>query len=93
MIECMKLSEWARNNGVSRQTAARSDTGTASGAGASTLLRRGSRANAQGEERFMGSPRCSSANCEDGTGSTPDKTATATRQRVAPKPVLVGGDR
>ncbi len=41
----------------------------------------------------MGSPRCSSTNCEDGTGSTPDKTATATRQRVAPKPVLVGGDR
>jgi putative transposase len=68
-------------------------TGTASGAGTSTLLRRGSRANAQGEERFMGSPRCSSTNCEDGTGSTPDKTATATRQRVAPKPVLVGGDR
>jgi len=64
-------------------------TGTASGAGTSTLLRRGSRANAQGEERFMGSPRCSSANCEDGTGSTPDKTATATRQRVAPKPVLI----
>jgi len=68
-------------------------TGTASGAGTSTLLRRGSRANAQGEERFMGSPRCSSTNCEDGTGSTPDKTATATRQRVAPKPVLVRGDR
>jgi hypothetical protein len=38
----------------------------------------------------MGSPRCSSTNCEDGTGSTPDKTATATRQRVAPKPVLIG---
>jgi putative transposase len=68
-------------------------TGTASGAGTRILLRRGSRANAQGEERFMGSPRCSSANCEDGTGSKPDKTATATRQRVAPKPVLVGGDR
>jgi putative transposase len=63
-------------------------TGTASGAGTSTLLRRGSRANAQGEERVMGSPRCSSTNCEDGTGSTPDKTATATRQRVAPKPVI-----
>ena len=68
-------------------------TGTASGAGTGTLLRRGSRANAQGEERFMGSPRCSSVNCEDGTGSKPDKTATATWQRVAPKPVLVGGDR
>jgi hypothetical protein len=42
---------------------------------------------AQGEERFTGSPGCSSVNCEDGTGrSRPGKTATVTRQRVAPDP-------
>ncbi|MDA8269636.1 MAG: IS607 family element RNA-guided endonuclease TnpB [Actinomycetota bacterium] len=67
--------------------------GTASGAGTGTLLRRGSRANAQGEERFMGSPRCSSTNCEDGTSSELEKTVTAARQQVAPKPALVGSDR
>ncbi|MGH9131738.1 MAG: IS607 family element RNA-guided endonuclease TnpB, partial [Acidimicrobiales bacterium] len=41
--------------------------GTASGAGTSTLLRRGSCANGRGEERSMGSPRCSSTNRQDGT--------------------------
>lgn len=53
--------------------------GTASGAGTSQedLL-----VNAQGEERFMGSPRCSSLNCEDSTG-TPDQTATAGEQSTA----------
>lgn len=53
-------------------------------------------ADAQGEERSMGAvrPRCSSVNCEDGTGgSRPGKTATATRQRVAPEPALIGSDR
>ncbi len=50
--------------------------------------------NAQGEERFMGSPRCSSTNCEDGsTAPQGQRTVTATRQQVAPKPVLVGSDR
>ncbi len=71
-------------------------SGTASGAGTSTLLRRGRGANAQGEERFMGSPRCSSANCEDGSTAPQGqrhRTVTATRQRVAPKPVLVQSDR
>ncbi len=68
-------------------------TGTASGAGTGqdTLL-----ANAQGEERFMGSPRCSSTNCEDGTPGPQDqrhKTVAATRQQVAPKPALVQSDR
>ncbi len=41
----------------------------------------------------MGSPRCSSTNCEDGTSAELDKTVTATRQQVAPKPVPVGSDR
>jgi putative transposase len=55
-------------------------------------------AYAQGEERSMGSvsPRCSSVNCEDGTGrkSRLDRTVTAARQRVAPDPVLIiGSDR
>lgn len=52
-------------------------------------------AYAQGEERSMGLlPRCSSVNCEDGTGSPrPGKTATAARQQAAPNPVLTGSDR
>jgi putative transposase len=41
-------------------------------------------ANAQGEERSMPTGRCSSTNCEDGTGHTrPDKTATAAEQSTA----------
>jgi putative transposase-like DNA-binding protein len=51
---------------------------------------------AQGEERSMDvvSPRCSSVNCEDGPGrSRSGKTATVTRQRVAPEPALIGSDR
>lgn len=68
-------------------------TGTASGAGTSTLLPRSTRASAQGDEKFMPSGRWSSTNCEDGASSRePDRTVTATRQRVAPKPVLVGSD-
>jgi len=51
-------------------------------------------ANGRGEERFMGSPRCSSENRQDGTSPTgPDRTVTAIRQRVAPEPVLFGSDR
>jgi len=51
-------------------------------------------ANGRGEERFMGSPRCSSLNRQDGTSPIgPDKTVTGTRQRVAPEPVLIGSDR
>lgn len=72
------------------------DTGTASGAGTSTLLRRGSHANAQGDDKFMPSGRWSSTNCEGGSTAPQGqqrRTVTATRQRVAPKPVLVGGDR
>jgi putative transposase len=54
--------------------------GTGSGPGTG----QGNLANAQGEERFMGSPRCSSTNCEGGTGSSqPDKTATAVDQPAA----------
>ncbi|MEX0791420.1 MAG: RNA-guided endonuclease TnpB family protein [Actinomycetota bacterium] len=53
--------------------------GTASGAGTG----RGDLANAQGEERFMGSPRCSSTNCEDGTGPRPGQSATAGEQSTA----------
>jgi len=71
-------------------------TGTASGAGTSTLLRRGSGANAQGEERSMAPAKCSSANCEDGSTAPQGqrhRTVIATRQRVAPKPVLVKSDR
>jgi putative transposase len=50
---------------------------------------------AQGEERSTGSPGCSSVNCEDGTGrsSRPGKTATVTRQRVAPEPAPTGSNR
>ncbi len=50
---------------------------------------------AQGEERFTGSPGCSSVNCEDGTGrsSRPGKTATVTRQRVTPEAALTGSNR
>ena len=51
-------------------------TGTASGAGTG----QGSLACAQGEERFTGLPRCSSVNCEDGTGPRPGKTATVPPQ-------------
>ena len=55
--------------------------GTASGAGTG---RNPVPANAQGEEKFMPSGRCSSLNCEDGTGPTgPDKTATAGEQSTA----------
>ncbi|MGH9077199.1 MAG: zinc ribbon domain-containing protein [Acidimicrobiales bacterium] len=73
---------------------AHTSTGTAAAAGASTLAPQGSAANGRGEERSMGSPRCSSMSRQDGTGpSRPDKTATATRQRVAPGPVLVESDR
>lgn len=50
--------------------------GTASGAETG----QGNLTNAQGEERFMGSPRCSSANCEDGIGPAPDRTVTVTRE-------------
>jgi putative transposase len=58
-------------------------TGTGSGPGTG----QGDLAYAQGEERSMGSPRCSSTNCEDGTSPPgPDRTVTATRQQVAPKP-------
>ncbi len=65
-------------------------TGTASGAGTG----QGDLANGRGEERFMGSPKCSSTNRQDGTGrSRPDRTVTVTRQRVAPKPGLVQSDR
>lgn len=68
-------------------------TGTASGAGTGqeTIL-----ANGRGEERLQAGPagRCSSQNRQDGTGPQgPDRTVTATRQRAAPKPVLVGSDR
>ncbi|MGH9011239.1 MAG: IS607 family element RNA-guided endonuclease TnpB [Acidimicrobiia bacterium] len=55
--------------------------GTASGAGTG---RNPLPANAQGEERFMPTGRCSSTNCEDGTGPTrPGKTATAAEQSTA----------
>lgn len=55
--------------------------GTASGAGTG---RNPVPANAQQEERFMPTGRCSSPNCEDGTGPTgPDKTATAAEQSTA----------
>jgi hypothetical protein len=66
--------------------------GTASGAGTG---QGDPLANAQGEERCMGSPMCSSANCEDGASVELDRTVTATRQQVAPKPepVPVGSDR
>ena len=65
--------------------------GTGSGPGTG---RGGAPANGRGEERFMGSPRCSSQNRQDGTSPTgPDKTVTATRQRVAPEPVLIRSDR
>ncbi|MGH9179301.1 MAG: IS607 family element RNA-guided endonuclease TnpB, partial [Acidimicrobiales bacterium] len=50
-------------------------------------------ANGRGEERFMGSPRCSSANRQDGTSPVLDRTVTAARQREAPEPVLIGSDR
>ena len=51
-------------------------TGTASGAGTGQV----SLANAQREEKFTGLPRCSSVNCEDGTGPRPGKTATVPPQ-------------
>ncbi|MGA3219326.1 MAG: RNA-guided endonuclease TnpB family protein [Acidimicrobiales bacterium] len=56
-------------------------TGTASGAGPG---RAQCPANAQGEGKSMGMPRCSSTNCEDGTGPHgPGKTATASSQDEA----------
>ncbi|MFZ2058719.1 MAG: zinc ribbon domain-containing protein [Acidimicrobiales bacterium] len=65
-------------------------TGTASGAGTSQHRL----ANGRGEERSMGTARCSSPNRQDGTSPTrADKTVTATRQQVAPNPVLVGSNR
>ncbi|MGH9042231.1 MAG: IS607 family element RNA-guided endonuclease TnpB [Acidimicrobiia bacterium] len=55
--------------------------GTASGAGTG---RNQPPANAQGEERLMPTGRCSSTNCEDGTGLTrPDKTVTAAEKSTA----------
>jgi putative transposase len=58
--------------------------GTGSGTGSGPGTGQGNLANAQGEERFMGSPRCSSTNCEDGTGSAqPDKTVTAVGESTA----------
>lgn len=55
--------------------------GTASGAGTGRNL---VSANAQGEERFMPTGRCSSTNCEDGTEPTsPDRTVTAAEQSTA----------
>lgn len=54
--------------------------GTASGAGTG----QGDLANAQGEERSMGSPRCSSGNCEDGTSPTgPGRAVTAVERSTA----------
>ncbi len=77
----------AAANLASRAEAHRT-SGTASGAGAG----RGKLpVNAQGEERFMGSPRCSSTNGDDGT--SPELDETATWPQLAPKPVLVGNDR
>jgi putative transposase len=64
-------------------------TGTGSGPGTG----QGDLANGRGDERFMGSPRCSSTNRQDGTGVAPGQTVTAARQREAPEPVLVGSDR
>ena len=65
--------------------------GVATGTGSGPGTGQGDLAYAQGEERSMGSPRCSSTNCEDGTSPTrPDKTVTATRQRVTPNFVLIG---
>ena len=65
--------------------------GVATGTGSGPGTGQGDLAYAQGEERPMGSPRCSSTNCEDGTSPTrPDKTVTATRQRVTPNFVLIG---
>jgi putative transposase len=63
--------------------------GTGSGPGTG----QGDLANGRGDERSMGSPRCSSTNRQDGTGPVLGKTVTATRQRVAPEPVLIGSDR
>ena len=68
-------------------------TGTASGAGTG---RGTAPANGRGEERSMGSPRCSSTNRQDGSPAPPEhrhRTVTATRQRVAPKPLLIQSDR
>jgi hypothetical protein len=53
--------------------------GTASGAGTG---RGAAPANAQGEERYMDTSRCSLANCEDSTGP-PGKVATAAEQSTA----------
>jgi|SRR5579875_2441247 len=68
-------------------------TGTASGAGTG---QGDALANAQGDDRFMPLGRWSSANCEDGRTAPQEqshRTATATRQQVAPEPFLVGSDR
>ena len=67
--------------------------GAVSGTGSGPGTGQGDLANGRGDERSMGSPRCSSTNRQDGTGSAPDKTVTVTWQRVAPEPVLVGSDR
>lgn len=76
----------AARNLASLVEAITDNRGTGSGPGTG---RGDSPANGRGEERFMGSPRCSSLNCQDGTSPPgPDRTVTATRQRVAPEPVF-----
>lgn len=67
--------------------------GAGSGTGSGPGTGQGDLANGRGDQRSMGSPRCSSMNRQDGTGSKSDRTVTATRQRVAPEPVLIGSDR
>ncbi|MGC8626055.1 MAG: zinc ribbon domain-containing protein [Acidimicrobiales bacterium] len=63
--------------------------GTGSGPGTSQR----NLADVQGDDKFMPYSRWSSTNCEDATSPKLDRTATATRERVAPKPVFIRSDR
>jgi putative transposase len=87
----------ANHAGIDRDLNASIDlaalVGAVGGTGSGPGTGQGNLANAQGEERFMGLPTCSSVNCEDGAGSELDKTVTAAQQRVASISDLVGSRR
>ncbi len=80
---CGLVIDWDHNAALNLASLIEAmQTGTASGAGTSTPPKRGDRGNAQGEAKYMGTPRCASTNCEDSTPPT-GQTATAIEQSTA----------
>ncbi|MGD0983010.1 MAG: zinc ribbon domain-containing protein [Acidimicrobiales bacterium] len=75
---CCLVLDRDRNAALNLASLAETIATTGTASGAGTSQH--SPANRRGEERSMGTPK-------------PDKTVTATRQQVAPDPVLVGSDR